>query len=1164
MRKIIALLIFQFIALHALAADFTVTSNADSGPGTLRQALIDAAANGSATQDRIIFNITDQSEAGRTITLTTNLPDVTANLVIDALSQPGTAFGISDAKVRILNTYDVYYGADQVWIFRGINSGDLTVSGLCMANVNQFAYQVPMFNIKGGGNISISHCMIESGKIYIADCQRIIFKNNLLGYKPDGQPVSNVGGPSPVVIENTLNSIIGGSAAEGNIISGSIKISDYRYVGQINYLISYNKIGSDITGTSSSVQLWTQQERIRIDADFYDSAVSNPTYAIGEISNNLIVNFYSEGIYVGGHGSVSIKGNLINTDKTGTINFETFAPDYYFQYGATYVPTAIYILSKAKAVIGGSNPDDANVIANAANGILEQNASEVIITQNSIFCVKNPSYSDSNIHDFFGINDLTKIPSVKITAIKNNGATGTATPNARVELFYDSKDGECVGCSPRNFLAAVTADAQGNWSYDGPTPASLIASAIYNNQTSYFTTPKVDISGLSIIQPHCGAPGSISNIKFYNATKAQWIDGNNNPVGNGLDLTGLPPGKYKLKVGTSTCGTESDWITLTDDQPKIDVSAMVTTQPSCNLNGSISGIKATIGTGEQLKYSWKDESLTEKGTSINITGLVPGKYTLTVTGATNGCASVYGPITLTTGTGPQITQTNAIITGSNCGESAGSIAGITATGAGTLTYTWKNAQGMQVANTANLLNQPAGNYTLQVNDGSGCGPVYSSVITIPQLNGVSIDEGTAVASPAVCGGNGSIDGFVVTGASSSVVYRWYDQQDRLKGTTREPAFSTPSPGTYYMVASDGACSARSTLYTIGQQSNTTDYAAYLTRVINNATCGNNDGNITVTIGAPASADIKAYRWVTKPGAVTLSSTTNKITNLDAGIYQLYITGNNNCEKLAAEFTVDRIAGLNVTTDRVQVRADNCNQGLGSITGLKVNEITGKPATCKWTDATGTVVGTAPDLLNRRAGVYTLNVSDGTICDKTLVYTIQNTSATLAPPVVNDLQLCAAGDVLLSVNGTLPAYSYRLYDSPNSITPVDVQASGKFKISVTGSRLYYVSQFAGDCESPRAEVKVVLGGLSALKLPNAISPNGDGINDTWKISGIESYPAANVQIYTRAGQKVFESVGYATAFNGTLEGKPLAAGTYYYIINLNSGCSLLSGSLTIIR
>lgn len=84
------------------------------------------------------------------------------------------------------------------------------------------------------------------------------------------------------------------------------------------------------------------------------------------------------------------------------------------------------------------------------------------------------------------------------------------------------------------------------------------------------------------------------------------------------------------------------------------------------------------------------------------------------------------------------------------------------------------------------------------------------------------------------------------------------------------------------------------------------------------------------------------------------------------------------------------------------------------------------------------------------------------------------------------------------------------------------------------------------------------------IPNTISPNGDGINDIWDISGLENYPDATILIFSPYGQKVYESKGYAKPFDGTYNGSRLAVGVYYYIINLNTGCGVISGSLTIIR
>jgi gliding motility-associated-like protein len=84
------------------------------------------------------------------------------------------------------------------------------------------------------------------------------------------------------------------------------------------------------------------------------------------------------------------------------------------------------------------------------------------------------------------------------------------------------------------------------------------------------------------------------------------------------------------------------------------------------------------------------------------------------------------------------------------------------------------------------------------------------------------------------------------------------------------------------------------------------------------------------------------------------------------------------------------------------------------------------------------------------------------------------------------------------------------------------------------------------------------------VPNAFSPNGDGINDTWQIQYLNSYPDCDVAVFNRYGQMVFHSVGYKTPWNGTTSGSPLPVGTYYYIITTKLLSKPLSGSITIIR
>ncbi len=89
-------------------------------------------------------------------------------------------------------------------------------------------------------------------------------------------------------------------------------------------------------------------------------------------------------------------------------------------------------------------------------------------------------------------------------------------------------------------------------------------------------------------------------------------------------------------------------------------------------------------------------------------------------------------------------------------------------------------------------------------------------------------------------------------------------------------------------------------------------------------------------------------------------------------------------------------------------------------------------------------------------------------------------------------------------------------------------------------------------------------LLAPIIPNVFSPNGDGINDRWRIQYLESYPGATVDVYDRYGMVVYSSIEYAVDWDGTRNGKSLPIGTYYYIVNPKNGRKIITGSVTIIK
>lgn len=91
--------------------------------------------------------------------------------------------------------------------------------------------------------------------------------------------------------------------------------------------------------------------------------------------------------------------------------------------------------------------------------------------------------------------------------------------------------------------------------------------------------------------------------------------------------------------------------------------------------------------------------------------------------------------------------------------------------------------------------------------------------------------------------------------------------------------------------------------------------------------------------------------------------------------------------------------------------------------------------------------------------------------------------------------------------------------------------------------------------------------SGLSIPNTFSPNGDDLNETWVIKGIEKYPNCLMEIYSRWGQKIFQSSGYSEqkAWDGTVKSGDIAEGVYYYILELRDGSGvIIKGSVTVLR
>ncbi len=89
----------------------------------------------------------------------------------------------------------------------------------------------------------------------------------------------------------------------------------------------------------------------------------------------------------------------------------------------------------------------------------------------------------------------------------------------------------------------------------------------------------------------------------------------------------------------------------------------------------------------------------------------------------------------------------------------------------------------------------------------------------------------------------------------------------------------------------------------------------------------------------------------------------------------------------------------------------------------------------------------------------------------------------------------------------------------------------------------------------------------LFIHNVITPDGNGQNDTWKITNIETFETADVYVYDRWGMEVLKVQGYQNEWNGIKGTDQLPDGTYYYIIKIKFGKGeekIYKGSLTVLR
>ena len=84
----------------------------------------------------------------------------------------------------------------------------------------------------------------------------------------------------------------------------------------------------------------------------------------------------------------------------------------------------------------------------------------------------------------------------------------------------------------------------------------------------------------------------------------------------------------------------------------------------------------------------------------------------------------------------------------------------------------------------------------------------------------------------------------------------------------------------------------------------------------------------------------------------------------------------------------------------------------------------------------------------------------------------------------------------------------------------------------------------------------------LFIADALTPNGDGINDRWVVGGLEFFPQSEVEVFNRWGQLLFRSKPGTTWWDGTYNGALLPPSDYYYVITVEPGASPITGTVSL--
>jgi gliding motility-associated-like protein len=285
---------------------------------------------------------------------------------------------------------------------------------------------------------------------------------------------------------------------------------------------------------------------------------------------------------------------------------------------------------------------------------------------------------------------------------------------------------------------------------------------------------------------------------------------------------------------------------------------------------------------------------------------------------------------------------------------------------------------------------------------------------------------------------------------------------------------------------------------------------------------------------PATATGTDYRWKIKNGATywSIGSDTSSLRVSQTGTYTVQYFTNNTCELHRDTFQVDRVV-FSLSLLRNDPQTASCD---GSAVTLKPFT-DAQNAAYSWQDGS-----TGNTITADTSGLYYVSVSSqGCTLSDSIHIQISDVQQNLG----NDTFLCLENkNAFLKVIAQVPSGASALWNTGSTQNDIVVTDSGWYAVTVTAGACKGVDSIHVDqlyCECP-------------MLIPNAFSPNNDGLNDYFipALPGNCAVDEFALEIYNRWGQRIFTSYKRDKGWDGTYNGHAADMGSYRYRIRMLLG------------